>query len=224
MLGIVAENSTLADVLSAVRQKTGTSIDAPPSAANERVVISIGPAPANSVLTALLNGSRFDYIILGSQQASGAPQQLILREKQQDGAQGQAPSQGNTQAFAQRPQTLPAEAPQPEEEYIPEAEMPEEVQQEPQTQEAQPGATQQPNQQQNGQPQVKTPEQLLEELKLMQQQQQQQMQQQQQQPNHQSGTQQDTTEPSAPPQNNDNQQQQMQPQQNMPPDGEAPPD
>src|SRR5262245_60317508 len=67
MLGIVAENSTLADVLTAVRQKTGTNIDAPASAASERVVISIGPAPANSVLAALLNGSRFDYIILGSQ-------------------------------------------------------------------------------------------------------------------------------------------------------------
>lgn len=220
MLGIVAENSTLADVLNAVRQKTGASIEAPPSAANERVVISIGPAPANSVLTTLLNGSRFDYIIMGSEPSSAAPLRMILREKQ---ATPQGPNQGNTQAFAQTPPAVPAEAPQPEEEYVPEAEIPDEVQPEAQP-ESEPSAAgqpnqQQPGQQQPGQQQVKTPEQLLEELKQMQQQQQQQQQQQGNQ--HGSQPQPQQNDPNARPQGED--QQQVQPQ-NMPPDGEAPPD
>ena len=219
MLSIVAENSTLADVLSAVRQKTGASIEAPPSAASERVVISIGPAPANAVLTALLNGSRFDYIILGSQPSAGTPLQMILREKQA-GAQG--PNQGNTQAFAQSRPAVPAEAPQQEEDYIPEAEMPDEVQPEAQP-ESQPGASGQPNQQQQpGQQQVKTPEQLLEELKQMQVQQQQQQQQMQQQQGQQPGSQpQQETEPQAQPHQGGESQPPIQ--QQTPPDSEAPP-
>jgi hypothetical protein len=143
MLSIVADNSTLADVLSAVRQKTGAYIEAPPSAASERIVISIGPAPANAVLTSLLNGSRFDYIILGSTQPQGAPQRLILREKQGQGPpQASAASPGNP-GMASNPSRniaaspvnqLPPEAPEAEEESPPEADIPEEVQPEVQQQ------------------------------------------------------------------------------------------
>jgi len=221
LLTIVADNSTLADVLSEVRRRTGAAIEAPASVGGERVVISIGPAPANNVLTTLLNGSRFDYIILGSQQASGAPQRLILREKQtlaQAGNPGSQHANGmpNSPVAAQVPQ----QAPEQEEEFVPEAEIPDEVQQEPQQpdQQTAPGQQQQP-----GQQQVKTPEQLLQELQQMQQQQQQQ----QQQPQHQ-GTQPDgNDQPNLRPQSNDEfqrqqQQPQMQPQQ-QPPDNEAPP-
>jgi hypothetical protein len=224
MLSIVADNSTLADVLSAVRQKTGAYVEAPPSAASERIVISIGPAPANAVLTSLLNGSRFDYIILGSTQAQGAPQRLILREKQ-GSAQASAASPGNT-GMASNPSRniaaspvnqLPPEAPEAEEESPPEADIPEEVQ--PDVQQQQPAAGQ-PGQQ--GQPQVKTPEQLLEELKQMQQQQQLQQQQQGNQPGSQPQSNESVPRAQTGDESQQEQQQQMQPQQ--PADNEPPPD
>lgn len=171
-LSIVAENSTLADVLSAIRQKTGAVIESPPSAARERVVISIGPAPANDVLTALLNGSKFDYIILGAQRGSGAPQHVILREQQSLPPGGQ-PAQA---AVTTPVRHLPPEAPEPmeEEEFVPEPEVTEEIQSEPAVDH---GQQQSEQQQQPEQPQIKTPEQMLEELKRMQQQQLQQQQQ-----------------------------------------------
>jgi len=64
LLTIDANNSTLADVLTGVRRETKAAIDLPAGASGERVVASIGPGTPQNVLTALLNGSRFDYIIL----------------------------------------------------------------------------------------------------------------------------------------------------------------
>src|SRR5208282_3268802 len=64
-LTIVAENSTLGDILREVRKQTGASIEFPPSA-NERVVAKLGPAPARDVLATLLDGSSFNYVLVGS--------------------------------------------------------------------------------------------------------------------------------------------------------------
>jgi hypothetical protein len=63
-LTIVAPNSTLADILRAVRKQTGAEIDVP--TAPERVVTHLGPGPAREVVAELLNGSRFNYVLLGS--------------------------------------------------------------------------------------------------------------------------------------------------------------
>ncbi len=63
-LTIVAPNSTLGDILRAVRKQTGAEIDVP--SAPERVVTHLGPGPARDVLAELLNGSRFNYVLLGS--------------------------------------------------------------------------------------------------------------------------------------------------------------
>lgn len=63
-LTIVAPNSTLADILRAVRKETGAEIDVP--VAPERVVTTLGPGPARDVLSDLLNGSRFNYVLLGA--------------------------------------------------------------------------------------------------------------------------------------------------------------
>src|SRR6266496_560180 len=63
-LTIVAPNSTLADILRAVRKQTGAEIEIP--SAPERVVTHLGPGPAREVVAELLNGSRFNYVLLGS--------------------------------------------------------------------------------------------------------------------------------------------------------------
>src|ERR1022692_4455757 len=65
LLTIVAPNSTLGDILRSVRKHTSADIEIP-ATASERVVTRLGPAPAREVMAELLNGSRFNYILLGS--------------------------------------------------------------------------------------------------------------------------------------------------------------
>ena len=65
LLTIVAENSTLGDVVRAVGAQIGAAIEMS-TEATERVVIHLGPGPAREVVTKLMNGSHFNYVILGS--------------------------------------------------------------------------------------------------------------------------------------------------------------
>ena len=66
LLTIDAENSKLSDVLIAVRAKTGASIEFPGGATSERVAVHLGPAPVREVLSSLLYGTNFDYVIQGA--------------------------------------------------------------------------------------------------------------------------------------------------------------
>lgn len=75
-LTIDAPNSTLGDILRAVRKQTGAEIDIPD--ARERVATTIGPAPAQEVMAELLNGSRFNYVLLGSPQDPKALTRVVL--------------------------------------------------------------------------------------------------------------------------------------------------
>ena len=79
-LTISAQNSTLGDILKAVRTQTGATIDLP-GTAPERVVGQFGPAPARDVLAALLNGSHFNFVLLGSPTDPGALDRVILMAK-----------------------------------------------------------------------------------------------------------------------------------------------
>ena len=81
-LTIQAQNSTLSQVLHAVQSQTGASMDIPASAGNERVVAQIGPGQPRDVLNTLLNGSHFDYVILGVMGNPGAVQKVILTPRQ----------------------------------------------------------------------------------------------------------------------------------------------
>ena len=73
LLSISSDKATLAEVLRAVQQKTGAEISIPPGAEQEKVVAAIEPAPAPEVLARLLNGSRFNFLILNS---ASDPRQL----------------------------------------------------------------------------------------------------------------------------------------------------
>ncbi len=78
-LTIDATNSTLSQVLRAVQSRTGASIDIPAGAGNERVVAQLGPGLPRDVLNTLLNGSKYDYVILGVTGGDpGAVQKVIL--------------------------------------------------------------------------------------------------------------------------------------------------
>lgn len=78
LLSINAENSTLSDILVAVRARTGAAIDLPPASAGERMAARFGPAPAREVLTSLLSGTNYDYIIQASETDEDVVQTVIL--------------------------------------------------------------------------------------------------------------------------------------------------
>jgi hypothetical protein len=185
LLTIVASNSTLADIFAGIRNVTGVKIETTGGPSGERVAAKIGPAPLRSVLLSLLQGARYDYVILGSVQDPEKVERVILTPKLAGGTQATTaaasqplrqpePSQevdsadpgdnsgGNTEddneGFA--PASQPAQ---------PGGQVPADQVGQPQPGQAQPGTTT-PNQ--NGTP--KTPEQLLEDLKRLEQERQQQ--------------------------------------------------
>lgn len=67
LLTIDAENSSLADLLLAIRSRTGASIEMPASTNRERIAIHLGPAPIRDVLSSLLYGTDFNYVIQSSE-------------------------------------------------------------------------------------------------------------------------------------------------------------
>lgn len=73
MLSIHANKATLSEVLFAVQQRTGAEVSIAAGAEQEKVVADIGPAPAPEVLARLLNGSKFNFLILN---AANDPRQL----------------------------------------------------------------------------------------------------------------------------------------------------
>jgi len=82
LLSISAQNSTLGEILRDVRQLTGAAIDIPPgSGANERVVTHLGPGAPRDVLAGLLNGSSFNYVMVGSSADPRSITSVVLSPK-----------------------------------------------------------------------------------------------------------------------------------------------
>jgi len=156
----------MGDVLTAVKQRTGAAVDMP-AVSSERVVGRFGPGAPRDVMAQLLNGSHYDYVLVGSPADPGSLKKVVLM------ARVNGPQSASNQPMMQGGQNLqavpdiasddqPDESSNAEVPEAPEAEEQEEPQ--PEQQPQQPGA--------NG-PVVKTPEQLLRELQQQQQQQQQ---------------------------------------------------
>jgi hypothetical protein len=165
LLTIVAENSTLSDILRAVRTQTGAAVEVPPNA-TERVVTHLGPGAPRDVLASLLNGSHFNYVMLGSPTNPNMVDRVILTSKS-----GSVPDPGSAPMPMPSGQDNTAAVPMEESESQQGADISEQP-----VDDAGENASNGENQAQpaNGQPQVKTPEQLLRELQMQQQQQQQQ--------------------------------------------------
>jgi len=173
-LTITAPNSTLGEILRAVRNRTGASVDVPGNA-TERVVGQFGPGPARDVLASLLNGTHFNYVLLGSASDANALERVVLISKS-----GGAENPEVNQASAAQPNNVqPAPMPAgevPHEPTMTDDEDPGTQDQEPEQQDADQGNQDETPQQPNPlapPPGVKTPEQLLQELQRQQQQQQQ---------------------------------------------------
>lgn len=104
-LTIVAPNSTLADILRAVRRLTGAEMEIP-SNATERVVTNLGPGPAPGVVAELLNGSHFNYVLLGAPSDAKTLTRVVLVAK--SGPETTAPGAG-VAANAASPQQVVAQ-------------------------------------------------------------------------------------------------------------------
>ena len=181
-LTIISRNSTLGDILHAVARQTGAVIELPPGAGFERVAGRMGPGPARNVLAELLNGSRYDYVMIASATNPGGLQHVILTPK--TGATESPSPQAAYQPPPSGPQVMPNQdqmAPDPNDDAPPD-ELPAQDPnaQDPNNEPPQASSPEPPPGQQPAG--VKTPEQLLQELQRMQQQQQQQQQQQNPQP------------------------------------------
>jgi hypothetical protein len=199
MLTINAPNSTMNDVLSAVRRVTGATVEKPPVGGGDRVVAHLGPGQPKDVLESLFNGSRYDYIILGSMTRPGAVERIVLTARANSGPSTSVATNNQVQRPNPGVQQQPAEQEEPETDTedmtVPERDQAEPEQQQPDQQQPQPGPPQgmpiQPPQEQtpqgqssdqNQQPHVKSPDELLRELQQMQKQPPDQNQQQQEQP------------------------------------------
>jgi len=79
-LTIEAQNATLSSVLRAACNQTGTALDLPPDT-DERLVGIFGPGPPQEVMASLLNGWRFNYVMLGSAHDTNFLMRLTLTPK-----------------------------------------------------------------------------------------------------------------------------------------------
>ena len=107
---VKADRASLLEILNEVRRQTGAAITVPPGAEQEQVFGSFGPASPRDVLASILNGSQFNFIILGAENDPSRLQSVTLTRRG-DGESQPAiynPVVENTAA------TAPAEAFQPE--------------------------------------------------------------------------------------------------------------
>lgn len=81
LLSISSNKANLSEILFAVHQRTGAEIDIPAGAEQEQVAVNLGPAPAPEVLAHLLNGSRFNFMILSSPTDPKAVDRVILSQR-----------------------------------------------------------------------------------------------------------------------------------------------
>lgn len=151
LLSVQATNSNLSSVVTAIRNKTGIEFEGMENN-SERVVLSLGPAPAGEVLSAIFSGPKYDFVAIERPDSPGIVQRVIVTVKTKAGATPDAPQQPR-----------PANA---DDEDTPD----EQVNSggDPQDTPVQPAP--QPQQVPQAQAQPKSPEQLLQELQQMQQQ------------------------------------------------------
>jgi hypothetical protein len=77
-LSIWADKATMAEVLTEVRRKTGAEVPIPSGSDQELVFANLGPGPARDVLSAFLNGSRFNIVMVGSERDPAQLRSLLL--------------------------------------------------------------------------------------------------------------------------------------------------
>jgi hypothetical protein len=78
LLSVSSHKANLSEILFAIHQRTGAEIAIPAGAEQEQVAADFGPGPASEVLAHLLNGSKFNFMILSSATNPQALDRVIL--------------------------------------------------------------------------------------------------------------------------------------------------
>ncbi len=113
LLAIHSNKATLSEVLYAVQQQTGADIAIAAGAEQERVVVDLGPGPAQEVLAQLLKGSRFNFLIVSAVQDSRKLDRVILSPRTEGEVAPPPPAvaQNDDAADDDEPPVGPAPAP-----------------------------------------------------------------------------------------------------------------
>ena len=85
LLTIQSDKASLSEILFAVHQRTGADIAIPAGAEQEKVAAALGPGPAPDVLSHLLNGSRFNFLILSAESDPRNLDRVILSPRADGG-------------------------------------------------------------------------------------------------------------------------------------------
>lgn len=160
-LTVVAENSTFADVISSIRSATNIPIEATGGPSSDRVAVQIGPAPVKQVLLSLVEGSKYDYVIVGSETDPNAVVRVLLTPKAAGSPQQPQPQPQRASNPNQEPMQVQTEDDDSNEGFA----TPVQQNVPNQAQPAQVAPTSVPGQANPAQP--KSPEQLMEELKRL---------------------------------------------------------
>ncbi|MHB8215540.1 MAG: AMIN domain-containing protein [Candidatus Sulfotelmatobacter sp.] len=94
LLSISSNKANLSEILFAIHQRTGAEIAIPAGAEQDEVAADFGPGPAPEVLAHLLNGSKFNFMILSSPTDPHALDRVILSPRSEgpiSAARSQAP-------------------------------------------------------------------------------------------------------------------------------------
>jgi hypothetical protein len=87
LLSIRSNKANLAEILAEVHRQTGAEIAIPAGAESEQVFTSLGPGAPKEVLASLLNGSHFNFIVIGSERDPGGIRRVVLTPKEGGAAQ-----------------------------------------------------------------------------------------------------------------------------------------
>lgn len=77
-LTIIAENSSLSEVMKALRASLGADIDLPGDIVDQHIWVRLGPGPARRVLRDLLDGTEFNYVIQASESDPDGIRSVLL--------------------------------------------------------------------------------------------------------------------------------------------------
>lgn len=106
LLSIRANKTSLSEVLFAVHQRTGAEVAVAAGAEQEQVVADIAPGPAPEVLARLLNGSRFNFLILSSAADPSKLDRVILSPRGEGGVTPMPAMPRDEDADADAPQPV----------------------------------------------------------------------------------------------------------------------
>jgi hypothetical protein len=121
LLTINSDNSTLGDILAAIRRLTGADLDIPTKGSSERIAARLGPGPAREIISTLLSWTDFDYVIQASDTDAAGIRSVLLTPRGKSettvasaGAPADTPARAMYRSYAQPRPTKSDETPAPE--------------------------------------------------------------------------------------------------------------